>query len=103
AAVQACSGENTGPDGALCRLLTSPRTRIRERIGFARTVSRITRASWVTVRASGTPGRLSQVTASESMFPSRRTRDGRYQPTVGRWPKVFPALRRPRMAPDVKG
>src|SRR3989454_507447 len=45
--------KNTWPAGARWRLLTSPRTRIRERIGFARTVSRITRASWATVSACG--------------------------------------------------
>src|SRR3989441_652994 len=72
-AVASFKVKNTWPEGARCRLLTSPRTRIRERIGFARIVSRMTRASCVTLRACGTPGRLSQVTAIESILPSPRT------------------------------
>src|SRR2546430_347003 len=59
--------KNTWPEGARCRLLTSPRTRMRVRIGFARIVSRMTRASCVTVSACGTPGRFSQVTAIASI------------------------------------
>src|SRR5437867_1416092 len=75
--------KNTWPAGARWRLLTSPRTRIRERIGFARTVSRITRASWVTVSACGVPGRFSQVTAIGSIVPSGRRRRS-YQSFAGR-------------------
>src|SRR2546422_3170290 len=82
-AVASFKVKNTWPAGARWRLLTSPRTRIRERIGFARTVSRITRASWVTVSACGAPGRLSQVTAIGSMVPSRRRRRS-YQSFAGR-------------------
>src|SRR5947209_6051127 len=75
-AVASFSVKNTWPDGARCRLLTSPRTRIRERMGFARTVSRITRASWVTVRACGAPGRSSQVTAMGSISLSNTHKVG---------------------------
>src|SRR5438128_887599 len=72
-AVASFKVKNTWPEGARCRLLTSPWTRIRERIGFARIVSRMTRASCVTVSACGTPGRFSQVTAIGSILPSPRT------------------------------
>src|SRR2546425_4171983 len=82
--------KNTWPAGARWRLLTSPRTRIRARIGFARTVSRITRASWVTVSACGVPGRFSQVTAIGSMVPSRTGRRS-YQSFAGRGGRKCPA------------
>src|SRR5712691_1652810 len=89
-AVASFSVKNTWPDGARWRLVTSPRTRIRERMGFARTVSRITRASWLTVRACGAPGRSSQVTAMGSIVPSGRRRRS-YQSFAGRGGRKCPA------------
>src|SRR5438552_4040427 len=56
-APESLSVKKRWPAGAACTLLTSPRTRMRPRRGFARTVSRINRASWETVRARGTEGR----------------------------------------------
>src|SRR6059058_3529036 len=100
-AVASFSVKNTWPDGARCTLLTSPRTRIRERIGFARTVSRITRASWVTVRACGEPGRSSQVTAMGSISPLQHpwwevsTRGGEIAESVS---TATSAYGRPRMS-----
>src|SRR3989441_5486966 len=89
-AVASFKVKNTWPAGARWRLLTSPRTRIRERIGFARTVSRITRASWVTVSACGVPGRFSQVMAIGSIVPSGRRRRS-YQSFAGRGGRKCPA------------
>src|SRR2546427_1124986 len=72
-AVASFSVKNTWPAGAVWRLLTSPRTRMRFRIGFARTVSRISRASCATVIAAGTPGLGSQGTAMGSIIRKRKS------------------------------
>src|SRR2546421_242153 len=65
--------KNTWPAGAVWRLLTSPRTRMRFRIGFARTVSRMSRASCETVIAAGTPGLGSHGTAIGSIIGKRKS------------------------------
>src|SRR3989449_2326055 len=65
--------KNTWPAGAVWRLLTSPRTRMRSRSGFARTVSRMSRASCETVIAAGTPGLGSHGTAIGSIIGKRKS------------------------------
>src|SRR2546430_1575422 len=72
-AVASLSVKNTWPAGAVWRLLTSPRTRMRFRIGFARTVSRMSRASCETVIAAGTPGLGSHGTAMGSIIGKRKS------------------------------
>src|SRR5439155_5029017 len=73
-AVASFNVKKTWPADAVWRLLTSPRTRMRLRSGFVRTVSRMSRASCETVIAAGTPGLGSHGTAIGSIIGETQTR-----------------------------